>query len=982
MLRKSISTRGVRIFTLCALVLSAASSAFSLDPKKAFSQYIQSSWTTDAGLPQTSVYSIAQTRDGYLWIGTEQGVASFDGVRFRSFNQRNTPALPSNYVHRLLGARDGSLWIGTDSGLTHYDGKTWSTWTSKSGLSDDDIEALAEAPDGSLWIGTSNGLDRLSNGNVHAWHLKEGLPSDFVTALQIDSAGILWIGTHAGLASFDGHQFKSYRLQGASAPLILSAIAIASDRAVWCASTDGRIFRESSDALIAVAANLPHSDVQAMLFDHDGTLWLGFPNHGLARFREGQVILADAHHGLPGQTVEALFEDSERNLWVGTFDAGLIQLRDGKFDVYGPPEGLPSSIICCSVETADGSTWTATEAGDVVHILPDGASRTYTVQDGLPGEGIHSILLGRDGTLWIGHRHGVLTRYRNGHFKHFQSAVSRNRAFNALLEDSSGKLWIGTYGVGVMQFEGGQFVQVLPGFNVSMLAETRDGAVWVGTDGDGLIELKDGHSNLRYSDLNGLINNHVLSLWVDRDDTLWVGLESGGLNRIKNGHVASFTATQGLYDPTVANLMEDNFGNLWMGSDKGISRVSKRDLDLFAEGRITQFHSVGYDTADGLRSRETMQGGTGCGTKAPDGSLWFPTMGGLARIDPRLALQSDPPLPTLVESVVVDLQEKSLRGNLRFRRGANRVTFHFTALNFIAPARTRFRYKLEGYDTAWNEAINSRTASYTNLPAGDYRFLVQAARHDEEWNAAAASVAFTVDPSWYETPLALVLWTLCAALLAWGIIRLSTRRSERRRLELERLVAERTHQLTEEKSALAVAQEQLRTQATHDSLTGLWNHKAILELLENEIERARRDGHVLTVVMADLDNFKKINDTYGHPSGDMALAGVAQCFEAGLRGYDVVGRYGGEEFLILMPGCDPIGNPDRVRHLMASVDNLHFSNGQAQFQITCSFGVTAFWPARRAASAGELLNAADHALYEAKRLGRHRVEYTEFTASR
>jgi diguanylate cyclase (GGDEF)-like protein len=971
-----LNARAVKGLALLALLFSTPC-GFSLDPGKKFSQYIQTSWTTDAGLPQTSVYSIAQTRDGYLWIGTEQGVASFDGVRFRTFSQRNVPALPSNYVHRLLAARDGVLWIGTDSGLTRYDGKTWTTWTAKTGLSDDDIEALAEGPDGSLWIGTGGGgLDRLHNGQVDAWRVKDGLPDDRVLALLADSAGVLWIGTEAGLASFDGREFRSYRQPAGSGPPSLSTLAVAPDGSIWCASTDGRFFRQSGGTLLSIPADLPHNDVLAMLFDHDGNLWLGFPNRGLARFHHGELTLVDAHDGLHAQTVEALFEDSEHNLWVGTFDAGLLELRDGKFDVYGPAEGLPSAVVCCSVEDADGAVWVGTAAGELAEILPNGTMRKYTARDGLPPEGIHSMLLGRDGTLWIGHRHGVITQFRNGRFRYFRSAEAKNHAFNGLLEDREGTIWIGTYGTGVMRFENGRFLQVLSDLDVTSLAETRDGAIWVGTDGDGVIRLKDGVPT-RYTNSNGLISNHVLSLWVDRDDTLWMGVESGGLSRIKNGKVASFTAAQGLFDSTVANLMDDDFGNLWMGSDKGISRVSKKELESFAEGHISAFHSVGYDTADGLRSRETMQGGTGCGTRGADGRLWFPTLNGLASLDPRRALQADPPLRIQIESLQLNARNLPLADDVSFRHGANRVNFQFTALTFIAPSRIRFRYRLEGYDTAWIEAGTSRAASYTNLPIGDYRFQVQGARYNGEWSSDAASIGFTVEPSWYEAPVALVLWLLCAFLLTWGIVQVSIRRSVRRRHELERLVAERTYELNEEKSALALAQEKLREQATHDSLTGLWNHKAILERLDSEIGRARREGNTLTVVMADLDHFKKINDTFGHLSGDQVLVEVAQCLQAGLRGYDSIGRYGGEEFLILMPGCDPVRNPDRIRDLLARVGSLQFSNGRVQFQTASSFGVTALWPGQVVASAEEMLTAADRALYNAKRLGRNRIEYFE-----
>lgn len=974
--RPSLITNAVAGLALLALLCGKYS--FSLDPEKAFSQYIRTSWTTEAGLPQTSVYSIAQTRDGYLWVGTEQGLASFDGVRFRAFNQNNVPALPANYIHRLLAGRDGSLWIGTDSGLTRYDGKTWTTWTTRTGLTNDDIQALAEGKDGSLWVGAHGGLNRLRNGRIDAWHVKDGLPDDRIAALQVDPRGTLWIATRKGLASFDGDRFRSYPLRGGAAPPDLSALALAPDGSVWCASVDGLLARQSGAMLAPVPVKLPHNDVQAMLFDHDGNLWLGFPR-GLARLHEGQLTLVDAHDGLRTEIVKALFEDDEHNLWVGTFDCGLLQLRDGRFSVFGPPEGLPSAAICCSVETPDGATWVGAEGGALVAIRPGATPRTYTTRDGLPLEGIHSMLLARDGALWIGHRHGVLTRFRNGRFRSFRSTVAKDAAINGLLEDRRGQLWIGTYGAGLMRFQDGRFVPVLPDLEVLALAQTSDGAIWIGADGDGLIEFKDGASQ-RYTDANGLPNNHVVSLWVDRDDTVWVGFMSGGLSRIRNRQIVSFTAAQGLFDSTVANLMPDDFGNLWMGSDSGIARVSEQQLQAFAEQRAPLFHSIGYDTADGLRSRETMQGGTGCGTRSKDGKLWFPTMNGLASLDPRRALQADPPLRVRIENLQLGAYDLAPQPDIRFRHDAERVSIQFTALTFIAPTRVRFRYRLDGYDTRWVETVNSRAAVYTNLPPGHYRFRVQAARYNGDWEPNTAALPFVVAPSWFETPAAWLLWIAGACLLTWGIVRVRTRTLVRRRHELQRLVAARTRQLNEEKAALAAAREELQEQATHDSLTGLWNRKAILELLDAEIERSLRENTPLSVVMADLDHFKKINDTHGHLCGDRVLAQAAHGLQTCLRSYDSMGRYGGEEFLILMQGCDPVRNADRFVELLASVGSREFTTGPARLQVTCSLGVTAFWPGHAEVSAEELLAAADRGLYEAKRLGRNRIEYVELSA--
>ena len=308
------------------------------------------------------------------------------------------------------------------------------------------------------------------------------------------------------------------------------------------------------------------------------------------------------------------------------------------------------------------------------------------------------------------------------------------------------------------------------------------------------------------------------------------------------------------------------------------------------------------------------------------------------------------------------------------------MNFRFTTASFIAPWTIKFRYRLEGYDSGWIEASNTRSAGYTNLPPGNYTFVVEAARHNGEWTPSAGVVAFSILPPWYRTRAAWLLWILCAILLTWIVVGLRTRSLIRNRKQLETVVAERTAQLRSETLALAETREELELQATHDSLTGLWNRAAILEHMEREVGRARREGTVLGVVLADLDHFKQINDTRGHLCGDKVLREAAQRLESCLRDYDFIGRYGGEEFLILMPGCDPHEIRRGWRGWWRASTSTP-SPARKNIRASCSFGVTAFRPDRAVTSLEELLVAADKALYEAKAAGRNCAHIAELAES-
>jgi diguanylate cyclase (GGDEF)-like protein len=651
-----------------------------------------------------------------------------------------------------------------------------------------------------------------------------------------------------------------------------------------------------------------------------------------------------------------------------------MQLRDVKFTTYGKPEGLSSNTEWSGMQARDGSIWMATSTGGLDRILPNGVIRSYSSNERRSNEIIHSMLETRDGAIWFGQRHGALTRYMNGRFATFKYERSSKNSINSLLEDSDGSLLVGTYGSGVARFKNGRFEAIRPTGEIPAMAEAADGTLWLGTDGEGVIRIKNGIAT-SLTKANGLLSDHVLALHIDREGVLWIGTSSGGLNRMKDGKITSYTPDEGLFDSTVGNILEDQSGNLWMGSDNGIFRVAKSALNDFANGRASAIHGVVFDTTDGLRSRETMQGGTGTASKGPDGRLWFSTMRGLSVVDPAYALSGYQPLRAQIEEVSIDGKAAGGAPVIRVGPHANRLEIQFTAPSFVAPERIQFRSMLKGFDEHWSAGSTRRTADYTNLPPGRYRFMVEASRDGEQWSAIAVPLSLSVVPPWYRTRLAFSSFVLAAILLTWFLLEMLTHGLRRRRKELERLVVDRTAQLEIEKQGLLRAREALQFQAAHDSLTGLWSRSAILDQLTRELERARRQRTVMSVIVGDLDHFKEINDTYGHSGGDVVLREAAHRLVGLMRGYDAVGRYGGEEFLIVLPGYDAAHNPERSQDLVDVVAARPFDCNGTELNVTCSFGVTVSQPWLDPTTIGDLIRNADKALYEAKRKGRNRVEF-------
>jgi diguanylate cyclase (GGDEF)-like protein len=952
-----------------------APAAHALDPAKSITQYLQTAWTSEAGLPENSVQAIAQTRDGYLWVGTQEGLGRFDGMHFVTYTRHSTPGLASDSIQSLAADPDGSLWIGTNSGLSHYisangsvsDG-VFTKLTTKDGLANNNITALCVDHEGALWIGTSQGLNRLRHGRMENWKIGSGSPA--INSMVVDRGGTLWVGTPVGLARFQHGVFVlATQHNGLPGNDILS-LAASADGSVWLGTQAHGLAQIRHGRVIYVPSHLPWKEVSALLVDHDGAIWIGFDRHGIARLYAGKLEVYDASRGLPSDRCSsALFEDREGSLWIGLLDAGMAQLRDGKFSVFGTPEGLSGNYDGNVMQAQDGSMWIGADNAGLNHLLPDGRVEIWNHRNGLPDQAVYSLLQTRNGDLWVGYRHATLARIRGRHVDVYHDADGADDSVNSMFEDRSGQFWVGLEGRGLALFKNGRFETVSSEGRVAGITESTDGAIWVAFDDMGVERRLNGVTT-HFTTANGLHSDHTLSLYADPDGSVWVGTASGGLSHIRGNQVTTWTPDQGMPDTSIGSILEDNAGNLWMGGDTGIFHLAKRDLEgPDAEGRI--LHPVLYAGSDGLRSRETLYGTTPCAWKSRDGRLWFGTILGVAVIDPRHIPVNQVVPPVWINSVRFDSRDVPLKDGIRLGPGSGNLEVSFSAPSFVAPQRVRFRYQLVGFDPKWNYSGGRRSAWYTNLPPGHYTLRVQAENDDGLVNRNGASFSFVLRPPLLQTPLAWCCYAMLALLLAWASVAIRTRTLTRREQYLTRTVAERTAQLEAEKAALEATRRELHIQATHDSLTGIFNRAAMLEHLQREIARATRDRTPLGVLIADLDHFKSLNDSYGHLVGDDIIREAAERLRGAMRGYDIVGRYGGEEFLILFPGWDVQVAPGRVEDLLDAVRGKSFDICNTAVRLTCSVGAAMFRPEEDSPSVREVLNRADTALYVAKNSGRN-----------
>ena len=787
--------------SLCfvTLTLFSPGTVLGLSPFKALHQYGQRHWDSEEGLPHNSADTIAQTPDGYLWIGTSEGLARFDGVQFTVFNSSNTEALKTNSVVALCVSRHGSLWIGTDgSGLILWRDGKFVSYGREVGLHATTVRALHEDGDGTLWVGTLEGLYRIRKG------VCTYVPSDTSHAIAIRAIhtrlnGEMWIGHTKGLSRFENGRLLDFGSRLGIPFKSVSSFAETPDRSLWFGATSGLYqLKQGKVSVLKVADGLASDTVRALRVDDGGTLWIG-TNGGLNRWFDGHLVPDPAGETLSHGVVHSIYQGEEGSLWIGTY-GGLHQLRDYTFETYSAHEGLTNNDVNTVFEDRNGDVWAGSWGGGLnrkqgdrfvnVPWLPESQHKL-----------LYSIAQGLDGSLWVATGGGLVRKRGEKLTLYGEKEGLDIESIRSLLSGADGSLWIGSQGR-LSRFQGGRFTHYtaengLPRHRVIALFEDRDGAIWIGTKGGGLSRFASGRFTT-FTTKDGLPHASVVALHGDSQGNLWIGTKGGGLGCFREGRFVSFARKTSALPVNVYRILEHK-GYLWMSSDRGIFRVRKADLETEANGTLEVAPTVAFGRADGMQSiycnGEAHQP---AGWKTRDGKLWFPTIRGIVVIDPdRLKFGEKPPR-VLVESIVAGDGPIGLTKPVKTASGAGQLEFRYTAANLIDPQSLRFQYRLEGFDADWVDAGARRVAYYTNLPPGNYRFRARARGRDGIWSNSNALVAFYLEPRFYQTYWFYGLCVFSVFLFGVGFYQVRTRQQRQREQELVTQVGERTAELQHE----------------------------------------------------------------------------------------------------------------------------------------------------------------------------------------
>lgn len=764
----------------------------------AAAQYRIDQWTADDGLPQNSVYSIIQNRDGYLWLATVDGLARFDGVRFTTFNKSNSPGIVNNRFISLFEDKRGDLWAGTEeSGVVHFDGRRFQYLEDPSvPRSVNWIESAANG-EAAIFHGPGATAEYTNNRSGSSLPLSGDPRSSsikvfcrFNTEKQSSECFVdgRWTSFVYGSGSPE-EKFLSVEQQTNpdGSPIVrFLSVAQEANGTVWFITVDGRIASAVDGRVTRIydeRDGLPKYPQYMMVGarlgliskDENDDLWIvDLPS------MQKELLLKKGTNPFPLDKLKFLttYADGEGNLWFGTNTDGLFRARRQLITSYSAADGLKEKTVYPIFQDQDGTIWIGSvglSRYDNGVVKPVEATKDFIVTAiGTDPRG--RLLITNSGSLYV---------RENDRFIPFEPDKIPSAGFvYAIQTDSEGALWFGG-DQGLRRLKDGVLTSFstadgLAGNDVKVITKARDGGLWIGTY-DGLTHFKDGKFT-SWHESDGLPSRTVRALYEEQDGTLWIGSYDGGLARFKEGKFTRYDVRSGMPNDGAFQILEDDNRNFWISSNRGIYRVSKDELNDLADGKISRLNSISYGKSDGMLNAECNGGRSPAGIRARDGRLWFPTMDGAAVIDPsQISVNLQPP-PVVIEGVKVDNNdlEPEKQNAVRIAPSQQNFEIAYTALSFINSENLRFKYRLEGLDDEWTDAGSRRQANFTHVPPGDYTFRVIAANSDNIWNETGAALRIVVVPPFYRT-----WWFYGLAVLVVGLAAVLIFRQRVRQINLK-----------------------------------------------------------------------------------------------------------------------------------------------------------------------------------------------------
>ncbi len=767
--------------------------AAGLDPSKRLTQYSLRTWGLDEGLPQSTVNALAQDGHGYLWVGTRAGLVRFDGVRFVPFGQDH--GLPSRPVTGLANDSDGALWVASGGRLFRSRGGGF-VEVLHDGERVTGADHLFARQAGGVWVARRQGtlLWASVDAGAEEFRNQRGEPLSGVSAVVEFDGSSCFAATevfcHRGGAVEPWVRESSTQQE----PFPVDSLAAGGGGSLWAGTLGGGLWRGRHGRLgrVPLGMDLDRASITALRIDREDTLWAGLLSTGLVRLASASEdgTQGRIERGLPMGFVRTMMLDRDGNLWIGTNTSGLMRLTDPPVTTFSVPEGLPLPTVHSVLESRDGRVWLGSQGGGLVEIDSELGIVIRGPEDGLPNSDVMGLARDQSGALLVATAGGV-ARLQGDVFQPLP-AVGNPVAFT-VFEDTAGRRW-GGFLDGLKQWDGERF-ESLPwgdGRQVVSIEESADGTLWFGTMNEGLIRYR----QQRVETIAPAEPFPVLSLLADGED-LWIGTHSLGLGRLSaDGTYRGLGSAEGLCDDDIYSLLEDGLGRLWMSSDRGVFVIDIEDAMAVLEGRAAKLSCRRLGTADGLRTPEASGGLQPSAWRTADGGLWFATIDGVARVDPKRIFrptQSSHARIETVRSAGAEIEPR-MDGSVLLVASQRTFAIEYTALDLASPEKLEFRYRLADLETEWTESGARRTAFFSHLRPGEYTFEVAARSQGGGWSEPAR-LALELQPLFRETAFFPALLASGALILVTTIHRLRLAHLGKRQRELEWAVESRTREL-------------------------------------------------------------------------------------------------------------------------------------------------------------------------------------------
>ncbi len=906
-----------------------------------------------AGLPQSSPLALLQEDSGLLWIATLDGVATFDGNAIERIPP-GAGAPAHGAVYSLAHRRSGGLFAGGTRGVHEFDGRRWTILPTQSS-----VYSMAEDGAGALWIVDSQGKVwrnlRPDSGSTWEAMTDPRVPDPAVAVSAAGSA--VWIGGEDGVTRLDNGVIEP----GAEAsPRNASAVLAADSGECWAGTDDGRFFvRKNGSAAWAAIPPFGWTGgrVRWLARDRRGRIWAaGADGHVALGSDAGPWQQWGPENGLKPATVTTVLADREGSVWFG-FNGGGLQQWLGEAWTHrnraSHEEAFSSRIPIFGIAPASGGGFLAAAVSHGLWYWNGGAMRTFGRSDGLT-EDVVSVVAPGPGVFWAGARVGIFESRAGGKFRKIFDLPT---GFVTSMARSPDGVWFATTSsAGIFRLEDGAWTPAadlnrqLPEQNVRTLAWLPDGDLWVGTM-RGLEMFHDGQGRAVGTEGAGIVPESVSSILPVGGREIWVG-GTGGIAIWSDGRWRKGTRAEGFPTDTVYSLAKSSDGSIWEGSGAGVGHCVRGSWSF-------------YDASNGLIEDECNSGGLWI---APDGAVFVGTMGSLARFDPSIPALEPPPLHCFWKD-----EREASGGITRLPDGTKNVRVAWSA-PWLLPEPVEYRIRVDRNGRGWEPPQTKNEYVIESLPEGrvDLEVSARVRGSRADWTEPIRA-SFFVEPYWWETNPAKVGGALLLLLVVAGLVRLRTRQLADRAAWLDAEVARQTAELRESHLELQEAHRALEELARRDALTGLYNRRMADERLLEVFASQSRTQAPVSVMLVDVDNLKIINDLGGHDIGDVVLKSVADACRKVFRASDLLVRYGGDEFLIVLPEADEAEAAmcaDRLIGELAELPPFRLAQEFARLQI--SGGIATALPDENVPPAG-LIERADRALYAAKRAGRNRI---------